>query len=105
MLLSVRRVGPRVRRAISAWRRIQAPHLALRVSRARRAALEMLADARDVTGMPIVTELMDARDIDAVDAVADVIQIGARNMQNFSLLAAVGERTTPVLLKRGIRPP
>ena len=48
-----------------------------------------------------MTELMDARDIDAVDAVADVIQIGARNMQNFSLLAAVGERRTPVLLKRG----
>jgi 3-deoxy-7-phosphoheptulonate synthase len=45
---------------------------------------------------------MDARDIDAVDAVADVIQIGARNMQNFSLLAAVGERGTPVLLKRGM---
>ncbi len=66
------------------------------------AALEMLAEARDVTGMPIVTELMDARDIDAVDAVADVIQIGARNMQNFSLLAAVGERRTPVLLKRGL---
>ena len=50
----------------------------------------------------MVTELMDARDIDAVDAVADVIQIGARNMQNFSLLAAVGERGTPVLLKRGM---
>jgi len=66
------------------------------------AALEMLAEARDVTGLPIVTELMDARDIDAVDAVADVIQIGARNMQNFSLLAAVGERDTPVLLKRGL---
>ena len=65
-------------------------------------ALEMLAEARDVTGLPIVTELMDARDIDAVDAVADVIQIGARNMQNFSLLAAVGERRTPVLLKRGM---
>jgi 3-deoxy-7-phosphoheptulonate synthase len=45
---------------------------------------------------------MDARDLDAVDAVADVIQIGARNMQNFSLLAAVGERGTPVLLKRGM---
>jgi 3-deoxy-7-phosphoheptulonate synthase len=65
-------------------------------------ALEMLAEARDVTGLPIVTELMDAREIDAVDAVADVIQIGARNMQNFSLLAAVGERETPVLLKRGM---
>jgi 3-deoxy-7-phosphoheptulonate synthase len=65
-------------------------------------ALEMLAEARDVTGLPIVTELMDAREIDAVEAVADVIQIGARNMQNFSLLAAVGERETPVLLKRGM---
>jgi 3-deoxy-7-phosphoheptulonate synthase len=66
------------------------------------AALEMLAETRDVTGLPIVTELMDARDLDAVDAVADLIQIGARNMQNFSLLAAVGERGTPVLLKRGM---
>ena len=65
-------------------------------------ALDMLAEAREVTGLPIVTELMDARDLDAVDAVADVIQIGARNMQNFSLLAAVGERGTPVLLKRGM---
>jgi 3-deoxy-7-phosphoheptulonate synthase len=65
-------------------------------------ALEMLAEVRHITGLPIVTELMDARDIDAVDAVADVIQIGARNMQNFSLLAAVGERRTPVLLKRGM---
>src|SRR5678816_994914 len=62
-------------------------------------ALEMLAEAREVTGLPIVTELMDAREIEAV---ADVIQIGARNMQNFSLLAAVGERETPVLLKRGM---
>jgi 3-deoxy-7-phosphoheptulonate synthase len=66
------------------------------------AALELLAEARALTGLPVVTELMDARDIDAVDAVADVIQIGARNMQNFSLLAAVGERGTPVLLKRGM---
>jgi 3-deoxy-7-phosphoheptulonate synthase len=66
------------------------------------AALEMLAEAREATGLPIVTELMDARDIDIVSRVADVIQIGARNMQNFSLLAAVGERRTPVLLKRGM---
>ncbi|HUQ82717.1 MAG TPA: 3-deoxy-7-phosphoheptulonate synthase [Gemmatimonadaceae bacterium] len=66
------------------------------------AALDMLAEAREATGLPIVTELMDARDIDLVDGVADVIQIGARNMQNFSLLAAVGERATPVLLKRGM---
>jgi 3-deoxy-7-phosphoheptulonate synthase len=66
------------------------------------AALELLAEAREATGLPVVTELMDAREIDAVGAVADVIQIGARNMQNFSLLAAVGERRTPVLLKRGM---
>ena len=66
------------------------------------AALELLAEAREVTGLPVVTELMDARELEAVDAVADVIQIGARNMQNFSLLAAVGERGTPVLLKRGM---
>lgn len=66
------------------------------------AALELLAEAREATGLPVVTELMDAREIDAVSAVADVIQIGARNMQNFSLLAAVGERRTPVLLKRGM---
>ena len=66
------------------------------------AALDLLAETRELTGLPIVTELMDARDIDAVGAVADVIQIGARNMQNFSLLAAVGERGTPVLLKRGM---
>jgi 3-deoxy-7-phosphoheptulonate synthase len=66
------------------------------------AALEMLAEARETTGLPIVTELMDARDLGLVDGTADVIQIGARNMQNFSLLAAVGERGTPVLLKRGM---
>jgi 3-deoxy-7-phosphoheptulonate synthase len=65
-------------------------------------ALDMLAEARDLTGLPIVTELMDVRDLDAVETKADVIQIGARNMQNFSLLAAVGERGTPVLLKRGM---
>ena len=66
------------------------------------AALEMLVEARETTGLPIVTELMDAREIDAVAGAADVIQIGARNMQNFSLLAAVGECGTPVLLKRGM---
>ena len=66
------------------------------------AALEMLAEARDVTGMPIVTELMDARDIDAVDAVADVIQIGARNMQNYALLSEAGRTNIPVMIKRGL---
>src|SRR5918996_15433 len=63
--------------------------------------LAILAEARDETGLPLVTELMDPRHVDAVVAVADVIQIGARNMQNFSLLAEVGSVGKPVLLKRG----
>jgi 3-deoxy-7-phosphoheptulonate synthase len=64
--------------------------------------LKMLAAAREETGLPVVTELMDPRDLDAVYRYADVIQIGARNMQNFQLLAEVGRRDKPVLLKRGL---
>jgi 3-deoxy-7-phosphoheptulonate synthase len=64
--------------------------------------LEMLAEAKERTGLPVVTELMDARDLPAVLEVADVIQIGARNMQNFPLLAEVGRAGRPVLLKRGL---
>jgi len=64
--------------------------------------LRMLAAARDETGLPIVTELMDPRDLDDVYEYADVIQIGARNMQNFQLLAEVGRRDKPVLIKRGL---
>ena len=52
--------------------------------------LKILAEARDETGLPLVTELMDPRDVDAVVEYADVIQIGARNMQNFNLLSEVG---------------
>jgi 3-deoxy-7-phosphoheptulonate synthase len=52
--------------------------------------------------MPIVTELMDVRDLEAVLEVADVLQIGARNMQNYTLLAEVGRSGCPVLLKRGL---
>ena len=63
--------------------------------------LRLLAEAKAETGLPIVTELMDQRDLDQVLAVADVIQIGARNMQNYSLLAEVGRSGCPVLLKRG----
>ena len=62
--------------------------------------LEILAAARDETGLPIVTELMDPRDVEAVVEWADVIQIGARNMQNFMLLSEVGRAEKPVLLKR-----
>ena len=63
--------------------------------------LKLLAAARDETGLPIVTELMDPRDLEAVHEFADVIQVGARNMQNFQLLAEVGKASKPVLLKRG----
>ncbi len=63
--------------------------------------LKILAEARDETGLPLVTELMDPRDVDAVVETADVIQIGARNMQNFNLLSEVGRAPKPVLIKRG----
>jgi 3-deoxy-7-phosphoheptulonate synthase len=64
--------------------------------------LRLLAEAKEATGMPIVTELMDVRDLDAVLEVADVIQLGARNMQNYTLLTEVGRSGRPVLLKRGL---
>lgn len=64
--------------------------------------LEFLAKAREETGLPVVTELMDPRDIDVVLKYADVIQIGARNMQNFRLLQEVGSHDKPILLKRGL---
>ncbi len=64
--------------------------------------LKMLADVRSETGLPIVTEVMDTRQVDLVASYADVLQIGARNMQNFSLLTEVGRLRRPVLLKRGM---
>src|SRR5215208_2203975 len=64
--------------------------------------LRLLAEAKAQTGLPIVTELMDARDIEPVVEVADVIQLGARNMQNYALLAEIGRAGKPVLLKRGL---
>ena len=64
-------------------------------------ALAILREAREETGLPIVTELMDPRHVEAVLEIADVIQIGARNMQNFLLLSEVGRADKPVLLKRG----
>jgi len=64
--------------------------------------LRLLAEAKAETGLPIVTELMDARDLEPVLEVADVIQIGARNMQNYALLAEVGRSQCPVLIKRGL---
>ena len=64
--------------------------------------LRLLAEAKAETGLPIVTELMDMRDLDAVLEVADVVQIGARNMQNYPLLAEIGRSGRPALLKRGL---
>jgi 3-deoxy-7-phosphoheptulonate synthase len=64
--------------------------------------LRLLAEVREQTGLPIVTELLDVRDLDPVAEVADVIQIGARNMQNYTLLTEVGRAGKPVLLKRGL---
>src|SRR4029079_9121775 len=64
--------------------------------------LKILADAREKTGLPVVTEVMDTRDVELVARYADVLQIGARNMQNFSLLEAVGAQPKAVMLKRGL---
>ena len=65
-------------------------------------ALLLLAKAREVTGLGIITEIMDTTDLEKVAEVADVLQIGARNMQNFSLLRKVGATLKPILLKRGL---
>jgi len=64
--------------------------------------LKCLVEAREATGLPVATELMDPRDLDLVARYADVIQIGARNMQNFRLLTEVGKLDKPVILKRGM---
>jgi 3-deoxy-7-phosphoheptulonate synthase len=64
--------------------------------------LKLLAEARDLTGLPVVTEVMSPTKVALVAVYADVLQIGARNMQNFDLLNAVGEAHKPVLLKRGM---
>ncbi len=66
------------------------------------AGLKILADVRAETGLPVVTEVIDAAGIDLVASYADMLQIGTRNMQNFALLQAAGEASKPVLLKRGM---
>ena len=63
--------------------------------------LKILARVRDVTGMPVVTEILDCENFDAVEEYADMVQIGTRNMQNFSLLRRAGLCKKPILLKRG----
>ena len=64
--------------------------------------LKLLAKAKKETGLPIVTEVVDPRDVSWVAEFADVLQVGTRNMQNFSLLKEVGKSDRPVLLKRGM---
>jgi len=64
--------------------------------------LKLLQEARERTGLPIVTEVIDTKDVKLVSEYADVMQIGARNMQNFALLKEVGKLEKPVLLKRGL---
>jgi len=65
-------------------------------------ALELLAEVRAETGLPVVTEVLDTRDVDIVAEHADMMQVGARNMQNFALLSELGRVQRPVLLKRGL---
>ena len=67
-----------------------------------REGLRILAAAKRETGLPVVTEVLDPRDLDAVAEVADVLQVGARSMQNFPLLKELGRARKPVLLKRGL---
>lgn len=67
-----------------------------------REALRMLADVRATVGLPVVTEVLDPRDVDVVAKYADMLQVGARNMQNFALLAELGRIQRPILLKRGL---
>jgi len=64
--------------------------------------LKYLAEAREETGLPIVTEVTDSRYVDLVSYYSDIIQIGARNMQNFSLLKEAAKTMRPILLKRGL---
>ena len=64
--------------------------------------LKLLARAREVTGLPVVTEVMDSGDIPLIAKHADIVQVGARNIQNFSLLKKLGKINKPILLKRGL---
>lgn len=64
--------------------------------------LKILAEAREITGLPVVTEIVNPADVELVQKYADMFQVGARNIQNFSLLTALGQASKPVLLKRGM---
>jgi len=67
-----------------------------------REGLSIMTEARDLTGLPLVSEIMDVRDIDYMFEKVDILQVGSRNMQNFSLLEELGRTKKPILLKRGL---
>jgi len=64
--------------------------------------LKLLAETREATGLPVITEIMDTKHLEMIEKYADCLQVGARNMQNFSLLKEVGRSKLPVMLKRGM---
>ena len=64
--------------------------------------MRYLAEERSVVGLPVITEVMDTRDVEMVAEFADILQVGARNMQNFNLLKVLGRCSKPVMLKRGL---
>ncbi len=66
------------------------------------AGIKIIAEAREITGLPVITEIMDLRDLDLLYDNVDILQIGSRNMQNFTLLEEMGKIDKPVMLKRGL---
>jgi len=96
--LAVQAAGARVLRA-GAFKPRSSPHSFQGLGLL---GLEILRDVKALTGMPVVTELTDLRHLDAVLDVADAVQVGARNMQNYAMLAELGRIGVPVLLKRGL---
>jgi 3-deoxy-7-phosphoheptulonate synthase len=95
---AVRQEGARVLRG-GAWKPRTSPYS---FQGMKEEGLQLLAEAREATGLPVVTEVMDTSTVEQVAKYADMVQIGARNMQNFALLEAVGSLRKPVMLKRGL---
>ena len=90
------------RRAFLSWQRVETPNVPLRISRSGRERMGNLTEIRKAFGLKIVTEALEEPHIGLIEQYGDVIQIGARNMQNFSLLRRAGRSQLPVLLKRGM---
>lgn len=97
---AVKKAGAHILRG-GAFKPLTFPYRSDKYFELREKGLEYLAQARKVTGLPVITEVVDTETLQAVADVADVLQIGTRNMQNFTLLSAVGKIGKPVMLKRG----